>query len=430
MRRMPDETKTKTLTTARLSRFASMARAGLGTARSLVGGSSAGIEAAVERLGELRGLGTKVGQMAGLLEANLAPELRAKVGPVLAKLRAQAARSPYGEIANLVEEDLGAPPEELFARFDREPFASASLGQVHDATLHDGRHVAVKVQHPGIREAFTNDLGNVTSMARVATSFIMPSRQGRAFMTGVKDGFLAELDYQREADNTRLFARLVDGDPDLELPEVIADRSSARVLTTTFLGGVPVESAQSFAEPIRRRQAAAVRRFLLSALTDFGVLYADAHAGNFFFREDGTLGVLDFGSVFVFDDAQRDAFRDMRDTSAAGDRRAFGLAVARVLGMENRVAAEAIAGTLWIGIGGLVRGEAIDGAHIRRITDNIAKMKKELLGQRFVMPYFVPFVMRTTLAANALLAALGAPESGPLGRLPGVIEQRSARHGV
>lgn len=416
---MSDEPKTKALATARLGRLASLARAGLGTARSMVGGSSAGIEAAVERLGELRGLGTKVGQMAGLLEANMSPEIRAKVGPALAKLRAQAARSPYDAIARLVEEELGAPPEELFARFDREPFASASLGQVHDATHRDGRHVAVKVQHPGIREAFTNDLGNVTSIGRVATSFIMPQQDGRAFISGVKDGFLAELDYVREADNTRLFGRLTEGDADIELPLVVDDRSSGRVLTTTFLEGVPVEDARSFDAATRRRQAAAVRRFLLSALMDHGVLYADAHAGNLFFRGDGTIGVLDFGSVFVLDDERRAAFGELRDAATAADRRAFGRAVARVLGLENRIAAEAIADVQWIGIGGLVRGEAIDDAHVRRITSQIAQMKKVLLGQRFALPHFVPFVMRTMLAANALLAALGAEESGPLGRLPG-----------
>ena len=416
---MSTEPKTKALATARLGRLASMARAGLGTARSVVGGSSAGIEAAVERLGELRGLGTKVGQMAGLLEANLSPEVRAKVGPALARLRSQAVRSPYDAIARVVQEDFGEPPEALFARFDREPFASASLGQVHDATHHDGRHVAVKVQHPGIRDAFTHDLSNVTSIGRFASSFVMPQRESRDFISGVKDGFLAELDYLREADNTRLFARLVEGDPGISLPEVIDDRTSARVLTTTFLEGVTVEGARSFDDETRRKQAAAVRRFLLSSLTDHGVLYADAHAGNFFFREDGTIGVLDFGSVFVLEEERRFGFREMRDAAASLDRSAFGRAAARVLGLENRVAAEAIADTQWIGFGGLVRGEAIHDAHVRRITDQIAVMKGVLVKQRFALPYFVPFLMRTMLAANALLAALHAPESGPLGRLPG-----------
>ncbi len=394
-----------------------MARAGVGTARALVSGSGVGIDQAVERLGELRGLGTKVGQMAGLVEANLPEDVRARVGPALRGLRAQAARSPYEAIAALVEEELGARPEALFARFDRDPFASASLGQVHDATHPDGRHVAVKVQHPGIHEAFTNDLSNVTSLGRVATAFIMPSEKSRDFIGGVKDGFLAELDYVREASNTLLFERLVGDDPDLELPRVVADRSSTRVLTTTFVEGVPVETARGWDDATRRRQAAAVRRLVLGALTDHGVLYADAHAGNFLFRPSGTVGVLDFGSVFELDAKRRDALRDFRAAVESDDRRAFGDAVARLLDVDNPRAADAIAETQWIAIGGLVRGEAGDDARLRRITARMAEMKNVLMRERFSLPHFLPFLMRTMMALNALMAALDAPESGPLGRL-------------
>jgi predicted unusual protein kinase regulating ubiquinone biosynthesis (AarF/ABC1/UbiB family) len=396
-----------------------MARAGVGTAASMVSGSGKGLERAVDRLGELRGLGTKVGQMAGLLEANLSPEVQKQVGPALAKLRAQAARSPYEAVAALIEEDLGAPPGEVFARFDPEPFASASLGQVHDAEDHEGRHLAVKVQHPGIREAFEHDLQNVGQLGRLATTFFMPSGQSGEFLGGIKDGFLAELDYEREADNMATFAALIEGDDDLEIPEVVHDVSSPRVLSTTFLEGVTVEYAHDFDEGTRRRQAAAVRRLVLSALTDHGVLYADAHAGNFFFREDGTVGVLDFGSIFRFGDEQRDAFAALRDAAAASDRAAFGLAVDRALGIGNHEVAEAFADVQWIAIGGLVRGEAIGSGRVREITSAAAEMKKRILMERFSLPFFMPFLMRTMVACNALLAALDAPESGELGSLPG-----------
>src|SRR5262245_22099775 len=111
---MTNDRKTAPLEIGRLGRFVSLARAGLGTATSVTFGSGTGIVKVVERLGELRGLGTKVGQMAGLVEANLEPELRTKVGPALAKLRAQAVSSPYETVVKIVEEDLGAPPEALF----------------------------------------------------------------------------------------------------------------------------------------------------------------------------------------------------------------------------------------------------------------------------------------------------------------------------
>jgi predicted unusual protein kinase regulating ubiquinone biosynthesis (AarF/ABC1/UbiB family) len=396
-----------------------MARTGLGTARAVMTGSTEGIEQAVERLGELRGLGTKVGQMAGLVEASLSPEVRARVGPALARLRAQAARSPYEAVARLIEEELGAPPDKLFGRFDPVPFASASLGQVHEAEHADGRRLAVKVQHPGIEEAFSNDLQNVGAIGRMATSFLMPRGQSQAFIASVQSTFLAELDYVREADNLVTFERLVAQDAELEVPSLIPERCSKRVLTTTYLEGETVEVARGYPEETRRRQAAAVRRLVISALTDHGVLYADSHAGNFFFREDGTVGVLDFGSVLRIDEATREAFAALREAADRSDRMAFGFAVSKAMGIDNRKAAEAIAEVQWIAIGGLVRGDAIGAERVREITTLASAMKAKLIREHFSLPHFMPFLMRTTIAANALLAALDAPQSGPVGRLSG-----------
>ena len=355
--------------------------------------------------------------MAGLVEATLPPEVRDKVGPALATLRAQAARSRWEDVAKLVEAELGAPIDSLFLRFEHEPFASASLGQVHEATHLDGRRLAVKVQHPGIEEAFTNDLANVGAIAGMATALMMPRGAGRALVDGVKRGFLAELDYVREGENLEAFARLVARDPELEVPELVRDRSSRRALSTTFLRGETVEVARGYPDATRRTQAAAIRRLLFSALADHGLLYADAHAGNFFFREDATVGVLDFGSVFRFDEAERRAFAALVEAAVASDRAAFGRAVGEVLGLEDGVARDAIAGVLWIALGGLVRGEAIGDDRVREITSAAGAMKARLLGARFTLPSFVPFLMRTIVATNALLAKLGAPESGALGRL-------------
>lgn len=414
---MAERPKTATLLTGRLGRFASLARAGLGSAASVALGSASGVEQAVEKLGELRGIGTKVGQMAGLVEAHLDPELRAKIGPGLARLRDQAASSPYAEVEAIVRDELGDAPAALFLEFDEQPFASASLGQVHRARLHDGESVAVKIQHPGIDRAFRGDLENVTSIGRIATSFLMPENQGRAFIEGVKNGFLAELDYVREAENLSLFEALLAGDPDLSAPRLVPERSSRRVLTTAFLEGERVETARSFSDEVRRRQAAAVRRLVISALADHGVLYADAHAGNFLFREDGTVGVLDFGSVFRFEERERVSFAALRDAAAAGDRDAFSEAVERAYGVGHPKIGEHIANVQWLAFGGLVRGEAIDDAHVRAIVERASELKKKMIGAKFSLPPFMPFLIRTFIATNALLAALGAPRSGPVGRL-------------
>lgn len=414
---MADFPKLAHLSTGRFGRFTSLARAGLGTAASVAFGSSAGVEQAVEKLGELRGIGTKVGQMAGLVESSLDPAMRAKVGPALARLRAHAASSPYEAIEGIFIEDFGKPPAELFATFEREAFASASLGQVHRASLPDGTQLAVKVQHPGIQKAFAGDLENVTTFGSMAASFIMPEHTSKAFIAGVKSGFLAELDYAREADNMMTFKRLLANDPDLETPTWVAERSSGRVLSTTFLRGDPVEVARSYDDETRRRQGAAVRRLILSGLADHGVLYADAHAGNFLFRDDGTTGVLDFGSVFRFDNPQRDAFRAVADAAIAGDRSQFSPAVLRAYGIGNREMLEVVANVQWLAFGALARGDTIDDAHVRAIAQAIGEFKRRLIGSKLELPPFMPFLMRTLLATNALMAALDAPASGPVGRI-------------
>lgn len=213
------------------------------------------------------------------------------------------------------------------------------------------------------------------------------------------------------------FAALIALDPDLEVPTLIADRSSGRVLTTTFLRGVPVEAARRFEDEVRARQGTAVRRFVLSSLTDHGVLYADAHAGNFLFREDGTVGVLDFGSVFRFDDRARRGFLALRETAAADDRPGFGRAIAGVYGLDDPKVAEAIGDVQWLGLGGLVRGDVIDQAHVREIAGRAGQLKRRLFGARFVLPSFLPFFVRTLIATNSLMALLAPPRGDVVGSL-------------
>lgn len=405
--------------TGRLGRLASLARAGLGTASALGLGSERGVERAVAQLRELRGLGTKIGQMAGIVEAALPSELRAKASPLLAQLRADAVRSPPEAIRAVVEQELGTTIAEAFADFSPEPFASASLGQVHRATHHDGRALAVKVQHPGIEAAFTADLSTVASLGRIATTLAMPKDAGTELLDTVRRGFLAELDYLQEADHQTRMRALIAGDPGLEIPSVERALTRRRVLTSAFCVGERVEIARGWDEPIRRAHASAVRRFVLSALTDHGVLYADAHAGNFLFREDGTVGVLDFGSVFSFDEARARSFARLRDAARDRDRDAFARAVPDVFGLPDPAVREAVADVQWLAFGALVRGDVVDEAHMRALLRAVSALKRRVLGRRFEVPPFMPFLMRCLISTNALLLALDAPESGPLGRLPG-----------
>lgn len=121
--------------------------------------------------------------------------------------------------------------------------------------------------------------------------------------------------------------------------------------------------------------------------------------------------------VIRLDDARRTAFAALRSAAERLDRGAFGEAVGALLSVGNPTAAEAIADVQWIVIGGLVRGDAIQADRVRSIVSAATAMKAKLMRERFSMPPFMPFLMRTMVAANALLAALAAPASGPAGRL-------------
>jgi predicted unusual protein kinase regulating ubiquinone biosynthesis (AarF/ABC1/UbiB family) len=278
--------------------------------------------------------------------------------------------------------------------------------------------VAVKVQHPGIEEAFRGDLRNITGLASVATTLVMPATAGRACWDSLRRGFLAELDYRAEAANVALFVELTRGDADLFVPAVVPERSTGRVLTTFFARGHSVDVAAGFSEPERARLGAAVRRFVLGTLLEHGVLYADAHAGKFLFAEGDPLAVLDFGSVVRFDASKQRDFQAMGRAALGTDYGAFEHAVAEVVGFDHARALPAVAKMQWDAFGSLVRGEAIDRAHVRRLTENVGQVKRAILGARVPLPPFMPFWMRTLLASVALLAALEAPAASAL-RVPG-----------
>jgi predicted unusual protein kinase regulating ubiquinone biosynthesis (AarF/ABC1/UbiB family) len=139
-----------------------------------------------ERLSNARGLLMKVGQLLSFVDTGglVQEEHWSPYQAALAALRDRIEPLEYELIAAVVESELGQPPEELFASFDRVPFAAASIGQVHDATLHDGRRVAVKVQYPGVADAIAADLANtelLTTLLKLGQSTLprMPSVDAR-----------------------------------------------------------------------------------------------------------------------------------------------------------------------------------------------------------------------------------------------------------
>ena len=227
----------------------------------------------------------------------------------LRSLHAHVAPFPAAEAVAIVEAELGAPLGALYAEFDREPFAAASLAQVHRARLPDGCQVAVKVQRPGIRVQVERDLALLTTLAR---RFERHQPGAVAFRPSDAVAELAqytrrELDFRREARTAERLRQLFADDDRVVIPAVIGDRSSERVLTTEFLAGLAPEPAADLRragidpEAVLRAGAAA----MLRQVFQFGLFHADPHPGNVLFLPGDRIGFVDFGMFGRLDLSER-----------------------------------------------------------------------------------------------------------------------------
>lgn len=324
----------------RLNRFARLAGLGAraGAAHLLSRRADAAEAAAahvVEVLGTMRGLAAKVGQMASYVDGFVPEPQREAYESALRSLRAAAPASPPAAVRAVVEEDLGAPIDELFAAWDDAPFASASIGQVHRAALADGREVAVKVQHPGIDRALASDLENAGVIQALVGAVAPRELDARRVFEEVRARFLEELDYALEAERQRAFAGVHRGDPAIHIPEVVASRSSRRVLTTELARGATLEEAATRDEPTRRAYAEALWRFVFKGNLVGGMFNADPHPGNYVFHPDGRVTFLDFGCVESLDGARLEHGRGMHIAALRKDEAAFARHAARILGTRG-----------------------------------------------------------------------------------------------
>jgi len=301
----------KKIPTGKLSRLAKMAALTARTGRDLVfskGESTKAADRAAEVLGTMRGIAAKVGQMASYVDGVVPESHRDTYENSLRVLRAQAPRSSFDEISRTVEEDLGAPISSLFKTFDAVPIASASIGQVHRASIVVGgeeREVAVKVQHARIREAVESDLSNFGIVESFAGLLGAKRFDPKAMLETVSARFTEELDYTLERERMAAFAALHAGDPTILIPNAYASHSSARILTTDFVRGLSFDEACTLPEANRRAYAETLWRFVFKGNLVGGMFNADPHPGNYFFHENGAVTFIDFGCVQKISDSKR-----------------------------------------------------------------------------------------------------------------------------
>ncbi len=254
-------------------------------------------------LGNMKGAMMKLGQMVSYVDESLPEPFRV----ALAQLQQDAPPMSAELAAGVVERELGAPPEEIFAEWDPVPIAAASIGQVHRAMTHDGRAVAVKVQYPGVDDAVQADL-ETSDLLSQAMRLIFPNLDPRPLADEIRARLVEELDYRLEAANQQIFADWYRGHPFIHVPDVLPELSTGRVLTTELAQGARFAELETWSQSERDLAAESIYRFVFRSLYRLHLFNGDPHPGNYLFRPGGRVTFLDFGLVKRFDPAEVDYF--------------------------------------------------------------------------------------------------------------------------
>jgi len=282
----------------------------------------ANAERVVSTMGNLKGAAMKVGQSLAQVVDGL--ELPSEVSGILGKLNDRAEPVPFDVIRASVEAELEAPLSELFSSFDEEPLGTASLAQAHAARLHDGATVVVKVLHHGIEKSVDADLAALKSILVTGRVLRRDKQEVDAVFDEIRERLREELDYYQEAANLEHFHRSMAHIDGVTIPKTHPRFSTERVLTMDRLTGRSLADFLKTATPEAKQRAGDL---LTTSFHDMfyrqRALHADPHGGNYLFRPDGGVGILDFGCVKRFDLYWVSRYAGMARALVDGDRTTF-----------------------------------------------------------------------------------------------------------
>ncbi|HWW54376.1 MAG TPA: AarF/ABC1/UbiB kinase family protein, partial [Acidimicrobiales bacterium] len=282
-------------------------------------------ERTAEMLGQMKGALMKIGQMVSFVDSDLVPPPYRRA---LEMLQADAPPMPPEVVNDVIRAELGGPPSAIFSWWSPHPMAAASIGQVHLARLGEGDdevELAVKVQYPGVDEAIRADLANTALLSMVGTMMqrvvgdLMPRVDTRAIVAEVRDRITEELDYRNELDNQHTFADLYRGHPSINIPEVVPELSTGRVLTMQYVDAMRWAAAIQAPKEQRDAWGRTIAIFAFGSLYNHHIFNADPHPGNYLFHEDGTVTFLDFGCVKRFTPERVSVMSALVDAALACD---------------------------------------------------------------------------------------------------------------
>uniref|UniRef100_A0A1B6ESG4 ABC1 atypical kinase-like domain-containing protein n=1 Tax=Cuerna arida TaxID=1464854 RepID=A0A1B6ESG4_9HEMI len=279
--------------------------------------SPANAERIVDTLCKVRGAALKIGQILSIQDNNIiSPQLQ----KAFERVRQSADFMPSWQVEKVMIQEFGEDWRSRLASFEMKPFAAASIGQVHSATLLDGTEVAMKIQYPGVAKGIESDIDNLVGILKVWNIF----PEGM-FIDNVVEVAKRELnwevDYVREAECTKIFQSLLKDYHDYYIPRIIDDLCTPQILTSELIEGVPVDKCQDMDEPTRKHICQLVMQLCLRELFQFRYMQTDPNWSNFFYNVDTRqLILLDFGASRAYDKFFMDQYIQVIKAAADGNK--------------------------------------------------------------------------------------------------------------
>src|SRR5260221_12738726 len=246
-------------------------------------------------LGGLKGPLMKAAQLLATIPDALPPEYATE----LAQLQANAPAMGWAFVRRRMASELGPDWQSKFGRFDKEASFAASLGQVHHATLPDGRDAACKLQYPDMASALEADINQLKLVFAVGQRFD-PAIRTDEIHAEITERLREELDYRREARHAALYRIMLRDEPAVHVPEIVPSLSTERLLTMGWLGGEPLLNWKTRSQEERDALAIAMFRAWYVPFYRYGVIHGDPHLGNYTVRPDGSVNLMDSGCVRIF----------------------------------------------------------------------------------------------------------------------------------
>ena len=273
-----------------------------------------------DRLAHLRGAAMKLGQMISMDAGDLLPP---ELAAILGRLRDQAYRMPPAQLSQVLTREWGKDWRRRFTLFEASPIAAASIGQVHRATLLDGRTLAIKVQYPGVARSIDADVDNVATLLRVSN--LLPAGLDLApLLAAAKRQLAEEADYGREGVQLARYAALLADSPDYVVPALVPELTTPSVLAMTFVPGRPIETLADAPQATRDAAMTRLMTLVLRELFEFGVMQTDPNFANYRWQPDsGRLVLLDFGAARDVPPETAGAYAALLRAGLAGDRDAI-----------------------------------------------------------------------------------------------------------